>query len=170
VKNIIFLERDLRRERFRFTSPQVHTHIYIYILAVYTFLFYHFKAGIFWSLSLTINRDCTTYIYIYIYWASTLKWIYVTVNRYQKTMDNAFILRSAYNITNGSIYTIIIIIIILSLCDFRYTRDGGFLLIFEKIEYKQIFRWNVIWKYSNLSEVLFTIHAIPYYYYRAGWG
>jgi len=59
VKNIIFLKRDLRRERFRFTGLQ---DVYILYCIVYTFLFYHFEAGIFRSLSLTIIGDFIIYI------------------------------------------------------------------------------------------------------------
>lgn len=95
-------------------------------------------------------------IFYNIYWASTWKWIYVTVNCYQKTMDNAFILRSAHNIINGCI----IYYYYYSQCNFRYFKRVLFSFNLWKIEYEQYtFRRNVIWKYSNLSDVLFTIHS-----------
>lgn len=98
-----------------------------------------------------------------IYWASTWKWIYVTVNRYQKTMDNAFILRSAHNIINGCI-----IVIILSRCNFRYLKRVLFSFNLWKIEYK----WTVRFGGTLFENILIYLTFCLRYtlkYYRAGW-
>jgi len=158
VKNIIFLKRDLRRERFRFTGLQ-GVYIYIYYIVLYI-SFLSFPSWYFQIVILDYYRR-----FYNIYWASTWKRIYVTVNCYQKTMNNAFILRSAHNIINGCI----IRYYYYSLCNFRCLKRVFFSFNLWKIEYKRTVRFGGT-LFENILIYLTFCLRYTLNYYRAGRG
>jgi len=101
LANIILSEKyNLFKEGFEtWTFSFYRSTRRIYYIVLYIHFFFIISKLVFSDRYPRLLSD----ILQYIYWASTWKWIYVTVNRYQKTMDNAFILRSAHNIINGCI-------------------------------------------------------------------